>query len=200
MQSVADKVLARIRSNGRGRAFSSKDFLDLGSRASVDHALCSLARSRQIRRVARGVYDYPRLNPDLGGELSPDYDAIARAIARKTGVRIEPSGAWAANLLGLSTQVPAKIVYLTNGTSRVYQVGSQRIAFQRVGPKELVAKPGPSSLVVQALRHLGQDRVNDSLLRQLRERLSRADRKALLRDTRYTADWIFEIIKKIAAD
>ena len=200
MQSVSEKIVARIRRNGRGRAFSSKDFLDIGSRASVDQALSALTKSGEIRRVARGIYDYPRVNPDLGGQLSPDYDSVARAIARKNGVRIEPSGAWAANLLGLSNQVPAKIVYLSNGTSRVYQVGKQKIAFQRVGPKELLPKPGPSTLVVQALRHLGQDHVDDAVIRQLRDRLSPSACKALLRDARYTADWIFEVLKKIAAD
>ena len=200
MQSVLDKILTRIRRNRRGHVFSSKDFLDIGSRASVDHALSTLAKSGEIRRVARGIYDYPTVNPDLGGELSPDYDSVARAIARKNGVRIEPSGAWAANLLGLSTQVPAKIVYLTNGTSRVYQVGKQKIAFQRVSPKELLPKSGPSTLVVQALRHLGQDRVDDSVVSQLRDRLCPSDRKALVRDARYTADWIFEVANRIAAD
>ena len=147
-----------------------------------------------------GIYDYPKVNPDLGGQLSPDYDSVARAIARKNGLRIEPSGAWAANLLGLSTQVPAKIVYLSNGTSRVYQVGKQKIAFQRVGPKELLPKSGTTTLVVQALRHLGRDHVDDAVVRQLRDRLSPSDRKALPRDARYTADWIFEVLKKIAAD
>ncbi len=200
MQSVLDKILTRIRRKWRGHAFSSKDFLDIGSRASVDHALSALAKTGQIRRVTRGIYDYPKVNSDLGGELSPDCDSVARAIARKNGVRIEPTGAWAANLLGLSTQVPAKVIYLTNGTSRTYQVGNQKIAFQRVGPKELLPKPGPSILVVQAMRHLGQDRVDDSVVRQLRNRLSPADRKALLRDARYAADWVLEIVKKIAAD
>ena len=200
MQSVTDKILTRIRRNGRCHAFSGKDFLEIASRASVDHALSALSKAGKIRRVARGIYDYPKLNPDLGGELSPDYDSVARAIARKNGVRIEPSGAWAANLLGLTTQVPAKIVYLTNGTSRTYQVGNQKIAFQRVGPKELLPKPGASILVVQSLRHLGQDHVDDAVVRQLRDRLSPGDRKSLLRDARYSADWIFEVVKRIAAD
>jgi hypothetical protein len=200
MQSIKDKILTRIRRNGRGRAYSSKDFLDIGSRASVDHALSALTKSGQIRRLSRGIYDYPKVNLELGGQLSPDYDSVARAIARKNGVRIEPSGAWAANLLGLSTQVPAKIIYLSNGTSREYRIGGQKISFQRVGPKELLPKPGPSTLVVQALRHLGQDRVDDAVIRQLRDRLSLSDRKALLRGARYTTDWIFEVLKKIAAE
>ncbi len=140
MQSLADKTITRIQRKGRGFAFSGKDFLDLGSRASVDKALSKLTEDGQIRRISRGIYDYPRVSKALGGELSPDYDQVAHAIARKNGVRIEASGAWAANLLGLSPQVPAKIVYLTNGTSRSYRIGNQTIEFQRVGPKDLPAK------------------------------------------------------------
>jgi hypothetical protein len=200
MKSVSDKILARIRRRGRGLAFSSKDFLDVGSRASVDQTLSGLTKAGEIRRITRGIYDYPRVNPALGGQLSPDYDSVAHAIARRNGVRIEPSGAWAANLLGLSTQVPAKIVYLSNGTSRTYQVGKQTIAFQRVSPKDLLPKSGPSTLVVQAIRYLGQDHVDDSVVGQLQDRLSPAERKALLRDARYSADWIYEVIKRIAAD
>ena len=200
MQSVSDKILIKIRRMGRGIAFSSKDFLDVGSRASVDQTLSALTKAGEIRRITRGIYDYPRVNPALGGQLSPDYDSVARAIARKNGVRIEPSGAWAANMLGLSTQVPAKIVYLSNGTSRTYRVGKQTIAFKRVGPKELLQKSGPSTLVIQALRYLGQEHVDDSVIGQLRDRLKPSDRKALLRDARYTVDWIYEVIKKIAAD
>jgi len=199
MQSVTDKVLNRIQRKPRGSTFSGKDFLDLASRASVDKALSTLAQAGQIRRVCRGVYDYPRVSEELGGELSPDYDQVAQAIARSNGVRIEASGAWAANLLGLSTQVPAKIVYLTNGTSRTFRVGKQAIAFERVGPRQLRAKPGTSSLVVQALCHLGKDRVDEGLVEHLKTHLSPSERKSLLRDARYTSDWIFEVIKRIAS-
>jgi len=200
MQSTADKVLARIKGKGAGYSFSSKDFLDLGSRDSVDKALSMLAKAGEIRRVSRGLYDFPRFNAELGGELSPDYDQVARAIARKNGIRILASGAWAANLLGLSTQVPAKIVYLTNGASREIHIGNQTVEFKRVGPKQLVPKKETGALVVQALCHLGRERVGDDVVRRLRTRLSESDRKALLKDTRYTTDWVYEVIKKIASD
>ena len=200
MQSTTDRILARINGKGGGFSFSTKDFLDVGSRASVAKSLSTLAETGEIRRVCRGIYDFPRFNPDLGGELSPDFDQVARAIARKNGIRAEASGAWAANLLGLSTQVPAKIVYLTNGTSRTYEIGGQTIEFKRVGPKELIAKKPATNLVIQALRHLGKDHVDDDVVRRLRERLSSGDRKALLKDARYSADWLYEIMKKIVND
>ncbi len=200
MQSILDKVLARIQRRGRGFSFSAKDFLDLGTRSSVDKALSALTKTGKTRRVCRGVYDYPRVNEKLGGELSPDYDQVAHAIARRNGVRIEASGAWAANLLGLSTQVPAKIVYLTNGTSRSYKVGNQTIEFQRVAPKELLAKKGAATLVVQALTHLGRKHVDEAVIQTLRSRLPQSERQALLKNTRFTTDWVYEAIKEIASD
>ncbi len=200
MESVSDKVLKRIQRKGRGFAFSGKDFLDIATRPSVDKALSGLVKSGRIRRLLRGVYDYPRVNEKLGGELSPDYDQVARAIARNTATRIEPSGNWAANLLGLSTQVPGRIVYRTNGTSRAYRIGSQTIVFQRAAPKELRAKSPIGSIVVSALRSLGRNRVDDEVIAHLRHRLSSRDRKVLLRDARYGEDWILEAVKKIAAE
>ena len=113
MQSVAHKALKRIHNKGSGFSFTAKDFLDLGSRGAVDVALSTLTKQGKIRRISRGLYDYPKHSELLGGMLGPDFDQVAHAIARKSGIRIQPSGALAANLLGLSEQVPAKLVYLT---------------------------------------------------------------------------------------
>ena len=139
MKSVADQIVKRLQSKGRSFAFSAKDFLDLGSRGAVDMALSTLAKSGKIRRVLRGVYDYPKYSELLGKYLAPDFDQVAQAIARKTGTRIQPTGALAANLLGLSTQVPAKVVYLTDGRSRTIRFGTQTIRFQQTSPKELMS-------------------------------------------------------------
>ncbi len=200
MKSVQDKILSRIQRFGRGQAFSTKDFLDLATRTSVDNALSALAKQSVIRRVTRGIYDYPRVNPKLGGILSPDYDAVAQAIARKNAIRLQPSGAWAANRLGLSTQVPAKIIYLTNGDSRTYKVGTHTLQFKRVSPKDLGPKNGISGLVIQALRYLGKARVNAATIANVKDRLSESDRKTLLRETRYSSDWIYETAKLIAQE
>src|SRR5438132_9319993 len=113
MQTMQDQILARIDRLGPGKAFSAKDFLDIATRGSIDVALGGLTRKGKIRRVRRGLYDMPKVNPALGGKLSPDIDEAARAIARRQRWKIVPEGAWAANLLGLSTQVPAKIIYHT---------------------------------------------------------------------------------------
>ena len=197
MQSVADNILTRVKRKGSGYSFTAKDFLDIGTRGSVDMALSTLARSGAIRRVHRGVYDYPKHSALLGGVLAPDFDQVAHAIARKTGIRLQPSGAVAANLLGLSDQVPAKIVYLTDGRSRTIRVGSQTITFQQTSPKELMPNE-KTALVVHALRFLGKDSINDKVIRKIRRMLSPAERKRLLKDAKYAATWIPDVARRIA--
>src|SRR5258706_9157579 len=127
MQTMRDRIVRRIERLGKGKAFSAKDFLDIASRMTIDVTLASLVLDGKIRRVRRGLYDRPRVNPALGGKLSPDIDEAARAIARKQKWKIVPEGAWAANLLGLSTQVPAKIVYLTDGPNNKVSIGRRAI-------------------------------------------------------------------------
>ncbi len=110
--SMQDKIVERLRRQGQGKVFTPKDFLDLGSRESVDQALSRLAKAVTVQRLGRGLYCYPKINKRLGIIIPPDVDEIASALARQTGSRIAPSGAMAANRLGLSTQVPAKPVTL----------------------------------------------------------------------------------------
>ena len=199
MQSIHNQILARIRGKGRGYAFSSKDFLDLGNRNPIDKALSRLYAQGLIRRVTTGIYDLPREEEELGGRLSPDIHQVARAIARKNGVRIQPAGALAANLLGLSTQVPAKIVYLTNGKSRIIKIGNRPLIFKRVEPREM--RPGSEIgiLVTQALRFLGKERIEKNVIDYLRRQLTNADHKKLLKDARYMEDWIWEVVRRIAS-
>src|SRR5436189_5230479 len=116
-QAIDSRILAHIHGRGRGSVFVPADFLDLGSREAVDLALHRLARKGTIRRLARGVYDFPKEHP-VFGLLSPSADTVARALAGRDRTRLQPSGAYAANILGLSEQVPAKAVFLTDGPSR----------------------------------------------------------------------------------
>lgn len=199
MQSIHNKILARIRGKGRGCAFSSKDFLDLGDRNSVDKTLSRLCAQGIIRRVATGLYDFPRKDEELGGKLSPDINHVARAIARKNGVRIQPSGAQAANLLGLSTQVPAQVVYLTNGKSRTVDVANRTLIFKRAEPREMQPGSDMGILVTQALRYMGRDQVDKDVIDYLRRQLSDSDRKKLLKDARYLEDWIWEAVRSIVS-
>jgi hypothetical protein len=169
-QTFEDKALYRIRGTGGGWAFSPRDFLDLGGRSTVDSALHRLEKRGEIRRVIRGIYDYPRFSKLLDQSLSPDIDQVARALARKFRWRIQPSGATALNFLGLSTQVPARAVYLSDGPDRVYQIGNTTLAFEHTALKESGIKLKESGLIVQALKSLGQERIaNLTLLRSVVE-------------------------------
>jgi hypothetical protein len=199
MKSIADQITKRIQNKGRGFAFTAKDFLDLGNRGAVDMALSALTKLCKIRRIQRGLYDYPKSSELLGGTMAPDFDQVAHAIARKTGTRIQPSGAVAANLMGLSEQVSAKIVYLTDGRSRTVRIGSQTITFKQTSPKELLPNE-KIGLVVQALRFLGKEAVTDKVIDKLREGLSTTDRKRLLKSAKYASTWMPEVVRKIAEE
>jgi hypothetical protein len=200
MQTMRDQIVARIERLGEGKAFSAKDFLDIASRGTIDMALTSLTRRGIIRRVRRGLYDMPKVNRALGGELSPDIDEAARAIARRQRWKIVPEGAWAANLLGLSTQVPAKIIYLTDGPNNEVPIGRRRIQFKHARPKVMAGLEGKFALVVQALRHLGNEGVGPREIEMLRAALSPAEKRKLVKDTRFGVDWIYEVAKRIAEE
>jgi hypothetical protein len=197
MQTMRDQIVARIERLGEGKAFSAKDFLDIASRGTVDMALGSLARSGTIRRIRRGLYDMPRVNPRLGGKLSPDIDEAAQAIARRQRWKIVPEGAWAANLLSLSTQVPAKIIYLTDGPNNEVLIGRRSIHFKHARPKAMAGLDGKFALVVQALRHLGKEGIGPREMEKLRTALSPAEKRRLVKDTRFGVDWIYEVAKRI---
>lgn len=197
-QTMKQRILERIRRFEPGRAFMAKDFLDIASRGTIDMALSSLFRDSQIRRIRRGLYDVPRSNPGLGGVLSPDFDQTARALARRYRWSIVPEGAWAANLLGLSTQVPAKIVYLSDGPNKKVQLGKRTLHFRHARPHVLGEPEGMGALVVQALRHFGKEHLDERLILRLRTLLSDAEKRRLIKATRFGVEWVHATVKKIA--
>jgi hypothetical protein len=197
MQSIDSNILSRIYGAGRGPVFTPGRFLDLGSRDAVDKVLSRLAQKGTIRRLARGLYDYPEYHPIMG-ILAPSPDAIAQALAGKQGIRLQPSGAYAANRLGLSTQVPARIVYLTDGPTRTVRVGNQEIRLQRTTPRIMGPANRISGLVIQALRHLGQSHVDDAVIQTLQRKLSNQDKKRLIKDIAYAPAWVGKHLREIA--
>ena len=195
-ESIESKILRRIVGKKKGWVFAPSHFHDLGNRAAVDQALSRLVRSGDIRRLARGLYDYPRKHPDFG-DLPPSVERITAALAEKDNLKIQPSGAYAANLLGLSDQVPAKIVLLTDGSSRVVQVGNWLIKFKKTTPKNMATAGRVSGLVIQALRYMKQENIDDMIINKLKRRLSVEDKKQLVSDLRYAPAWIGEIFKQL---
>jgi len=198
--TVQLSILDRIHRTRRGKVFASKDFIDLGSREAVDQALSRLAKSGKVRRLGRGLYHYPQTNLRLGIDLPPEPDDVAYALARRTGTRVAPSGALAANRLGLTTQVPAKPVYLTDGRSRRVRAGDAIYFIQHVPPKDLPAGSPMSVVVFQAFRHLGRKAIDAEVVSKLRRALSSKDRRKLLQDARYTTGWIADVVRQVAAE
>jgi hypothetical protein len=200
MQSIENKSSARIYGNRRGWAFSKIDFLDLGSDADIRKALSELAAKGTIRRVLRGIYDYPRISKLLNTEMEPDLDQLARALARRSGWRIQPSENTALNILGLSTQVPTQSVYLSDGPSKTYEIGKQQLVFKKRTLKESVFKHKESELVVQALKALGQERIDEEVCRKLSETWTPKLWQNILRDARTAPAWVCDVIRTIAKE
>jgi len=196
-KSIDALILKRIHAARHDRVFTASDFLDLGSREAVDQALSRHARAGTIRKLARGLYDVPRRDPHLG-LLSPSVDSIANALRGRDAVRLQPAGAYAANLLGLSDQVPMRIVFLTDGGGRQVRIGRLQIVLKRTTPRNMATAGTTSGLVIQGLRHLGKQHVDDRTLEKLRQRLSANDKAQLARDVRFAPAWVARIMKQIA--
>jgi hypothetical protein len=195
--SVDSQVLARIRQQGPGTVFTPADFVDLGPRNAVDLALSRNARAGTIRKLGRGVYDLPRRDARLG-DLSPSPDDVASALAGRDGARLQASGAHAANLLGLSDQVPVRLTFLTDGRSRRVQLGRQQIILKHTTPRQMATAGRISGTVIQALRWLGRDHVDDQVVATLRRRLSDADKRQLQQDLRYAPTWVGDVMRRVA--
>lgn len=195
--SIQDKVLARLRAKGRGTVCVPADFLDLGSRAAVEQALSRLVRAGALRRLVRGVYDFPKIHTRLG-PLSPALPQVARAIARSTGSQLQVSGAQAANQLGLSTQVPARVVYLTDGPSRTVQVGSRAIEFRHAAPRSLAGAGTPAGVVMQALRHIGRGSLTPDVVAHVRRLVRDDDRRSVAKHLSSAPAWMRPALRTIA--
>ena len=199
-QSIERKAYNKIKGMGRGWAFSLRDFARFGTRESIDISLYRLHRKGLIRRVIRGIYDYPRSSELLGRQLGPELDQVAQALARKFGWRIQPSGGAAQNILGISTQVPSKLVYLSDGPNRRYTIGKTTLEFQHRALKETGFKWRESSIIVQALKSLGQDNIAPEILTKIRRWLSPDLRSKILSDTQTATGWIYAAVREICRE
>lgn len=197
MQTIDAKWISRIYGTGRGSAFTPNDCLDLGGRDAVDKALSRMAAKGTIRRLARGLYEYPREHAELG-TLSPDIEKVAKALAGKDRIRLQPAGAYATNLLGLSEQVPAKVVFLTDGPSRTLKIGRQEIQLRRTTPRNMAAAGRLSGLLMQALRHLGKEHINEARVAHLKRTLPATERQQLLKDLRLAPVWMHPLFRELA--
>lgn len=195
--SLKAKMLKVLAQKDQGWAFTPHDFADLGDPRAVGMTLTRLVRDGVIRRVDRGIYDRPQDHPLLG-KAGATSDSVVAAVARKKNLRILPSAAVAANKLGVSTQVPAKIVYHTDGAPSSVKLGKLKIEFRRNSGSMLALADRPSGLVAQALRDIGKGKVTVAHLQRLRDNLSADARKGLAKDLSRVPAWMRPHFKELS--
>lgn len=190
MKSIEDKIIARIIRNGRGFVMTNRDFRDIANPASVDWCLYHLKGKKIIRPIIRGIYDYPKFSELLQEELSPELGAVAQAIARKNQWHIQISGSAALNLLGLSTQIPMKTVYYSDGPTRSFLIGDRKLQFKHILLRETKIGSPKSEMIVQALRELGEENITSEIIDKLKRLTTPKEREKLLSETQFIRDWI----------
>ena len=192
---VENKIAEVLKSHPKGSVLFVDDFLDYGNPESVKKALLRLKEKEILVRLAHGIYLYPKIDKELG-VLFPSTEDIAKAIARRDKARIIPTGVYALNRLGLSTQVPMKIVYLTDGATRSIKIGKRTISFKRTSPRNLMTIGKISTLAIQALKEIGQENVDDEILKQLKVVLKKETQENILHDAKLAPAWINKILKQ----
>ncbi len=195
MQSIENKIEKAIKSKQRGVLLFTDDFISYGSSKAVQKALERLTNREVIRRVARGIFVRPILSEYIG-EVMPTAEDVAKGIAKRDKIKIVPSGTYALNKLGLSTQIPLKLVYLTDGSPREIQIGKRSIKLKKTTPKNLMAKGEISSLAIQALKVVGQKEVTKEIEKKIIQVLKKENRKELEHDITLAPVWIRKIMQK----
>ena len=194
MKNTEEQIAEFVSNQPRGTLFFPDDFEHIGSSEAVRKALQRLENKGTIRRVAHGIYVLPKESPYIG-EVLPSAEGVAAAIAKRDKIRIVPTGVYALHALGLSTQIPLRLVFLTDGAARTIKVGKRTIKLKRTTPKNLMAVGPISSLVIQALREIGKDKISPDELKQIMKILEGEDQQTLKHDIKLAPEWIKQIMK-----
>lgn len=183
-----------------GSAFVVSDFTDIMNYEAAKKAISRLEKRGLIRRVIRGVYDKPQYSSVLNEFAAPDPASIAQALARNYNWTIAPSGEAALNMLGLSTQVPANWVYISSGPYREYSFGPVTLRFIHRSNRSISGMSWKTAMVIEALKEIGKDQIDDSIIRHLKQRLTEEDKETLMREGRQANSWIYAAIKQICTE
>lgn len=194
--NVEAAIKNRIIEHSPGWCFTLMLFSDLGNNASIRKALSRLEKQKLIRRLARGLYDYPKKHDTLG-IIPPDLNEVAKAIAEKDGVLIQPAGALAANLVGLSMQVPGRIIFLTEGASKKVKIGNQEIIFRKTAKKNMVSAGTREGLLIQALKNLGKDHIDQKARIQIARFLKDSPKEEIKKNMKFAPAWIRALVFEI---
>lgn len=197
-QSIENIILNSIKKCGRGTVFFPSDFSKAGEKSAVLKALERMTADGTIIRVARGIYCYPKIDKELGlGVLYPTYEEIAQAIAKRDKARIVPAGVYAMNRLGLSTQVPMNVVYLTDGSPRKVSIdGNRGILFKHVSPRNLSFHNQLALLINSALKEMGREKVSEEDRDRIKSLLRNEPKDSVLQDLKLMPDWIASIVRE----
>lgn len=197
--SIENKIVAQIAALPKGELLLPVDFQELGSSEAVRLSLFRLEKKDFIVRVAQGIYVRPK-ESSLIGKLTPSAEEVAEAIAKRDRIRTVPTGSYALNALGLSTQVPMNIVLLTDGSPREIKVGKRTIKFKKITPKNLLAKGRISRLVIQALKEIGNGKITAEEEQKILGLLRKEEVNNLKHDIALAPVWIQKIMKKALSD
>jgi len=195
LKSIDDHIIIKIKKARGGSLFFIEDFLQFGSAKAVGKALERLVQREEISRVARGIYARLKTHETFG-QIQPTAEEIALAIAKRDKARIIPTGSLALNALGLSTQVPMNIVYLTDGSARTIKVGKRTIKFKKSSPRYLSTQGEISSLVIQALKEIGKDMATDEEIEKILKHLENEETHRLVNDIKIAPEWIRVIMRR----
>jgi Family of unknown function (DUF6088) len=190
---IENKIAANIKNLPKGSILFVENFLDYGNTENIKKALLRLKEKGILIRIAFGIYLYPKIDSELG-VLFPSVEEIAQAIARRDKARILPTGIQALNKLGLSTQVPLKAVYLTDGAARIVKIGNRTITFKKTSPKNLLAKGEISALVIQALKTIGKEKLEEDILVKVKSMLKKETKENIMHDAKLAPAWINKIL------
>lgn len=195
-KSIEIQILERIKKAGGGVLFFAENFITYGTQDAVRQALVRLVKAGELERVATGIYVRPQIDSVIG-KVTPGIEAIAKAIAKRDKARIVPTGIYALNRLGLSTQVPLNVIYLTDGAARKIKIGNRSITFKKATPKNVAAVGEISGLAIQAFRTIGKDKVTEDEKKKIQALLLKEKPTRLEHDIRLAPAWIREIMKPV---
>lgn len=199
VNSVGSNISRYVKRCALGSVFLPDTFAALGSRSAIDKALQRLVAEGVLRRLSRGLYDKPR-HDDLLGTLWPSVETIVKVIAGKDKLRTQPTGVYAANMLGLSEQVPAKVVLLTDGISRTVQAGPMQIRLQRTTPRQMAAAGRLSGLLIQAFKSMGVKHITPAHIERLRKNIPAAERAKVMKDLALAPAWMRPLLRQVAQE
>ncbi len=195
-KSFADRIKEEINQK-KLSAFTAKDFIELGNIKTVNKSLERMEKNNEIRRIMSGVYDIPEYSTILEEYGAPSIHGVAQALARAHNWKICPSGTSTLNYLGLSTQVPAQYIYVSSGPYMTYSIGNTELIFRHTNNRLIYDTSEDTTILIQAIKALGRGNITEMHKVKIQEKYDESTVKKILKESKHSAAWIYEAIRKI---